>query len=156
MVTGVPLVAFAERSFPPCVVPIVAEAAPVNVGVRSTVAPYRGFVEEALIEAVAVAITSVTVEALLLLSSFEVAVIVTLPGAAGAVHAPVLAFMEPALAVHVIPLVTPPVEVVENVVEVFTVRVGVDGLIALTAIARGVTMTELSIKSPAALVARSQ
>ena len=81
----------------------------------------------------------------LLESSFDVAVIVTFPDAFGAVHAPVLALIVPALADQVMPLITPPVAVVLKVVELFTVRVGAAGVIALTITVCGVTMTELSL-----------
>ena len=64
--------------------------------------------------------------------------------------------MVPALAVQVISLVTPPVTVVENVVEVPTVLVGVAGLIGFTMTVCGVIVTELSTKSPATFVALSQ
>jgi len=156
VVICVPLVGEFETSLAPCAVPTAAETAFEKVGVRLTVAPYSGVVVDALIDAVAASTTVTVVVAVLLLSSFAVAVMVTLPAVAGAVHAPVPAFIAPALADHVMPLVTPPVAVVVKVVAVLTVLVGAAGLMALTATVCGVTVTELSTKSPAALVARSQ
>ena len=88
--------------------------------------------------------TLTAVVAVLLLSSLDVAVMVTLPAVAGAVQTPVLAFMVPALADQLMLLVTPPVAVVENVVDLVTVRVGAAGVIAPTTTVFGVTMTELS------------
>ena len=81
----------------------------------------------------------------LVVSSFEVAVIVIVPAVPGAVQPPVLAFIVPALAVHEMPLVTPPVAVVVKVVEVLTVRVGAAGLMAFTTTVCGVTVMELSV-----------
>ena len=156
VVICVPLVGEFEISLPPCAVPTAAETALEKVGVRLTVAPYNGVVVDALIDAVAASTTVTVVVAVLLLSSFAVAVMVTFPAVAGAVHAPVLAFIVPALADHVMPLVTPPVAVVVKVVAVLTVFVGEVGLMAFTATVCGVTVTELSTKSPAAFVARSQ
>ena len=127
-----------------------------NVGVRFTVAPYNGLVVEAVIDAVAAKTTFTVVVMFFVASSLDVAVMVTLPDETGAVQAPVFAFMVPALADQVIALVTPPVMVVEKVVEVLTVRVGVAGLMAFTTTVCGVTVTELSTESPAALVARNQ
>ena len=65
---------------------MVAVLALVNVGFRLTVAPCKGFVEEAVMEAVAADTTLTTVLTDLLGSSCEVAVMVTLPGVSGAVH----------------------------------------------------------------------
>ena len=70
---------------------------------------------------------------------------VTLPAVAGAVQAPVAAFMEPELADHEMPLVTPPVAVVLKVVVLLTVRVGAAGLMAFIATVCGVTVMELSV-----------
>ena len=152
----VPLIGALEMSLPPCVVPTEAEVALVKVGVRLTVAAYNGLVDDAVMEA-ALADTKLTmVVAVLLPSSFEAAVMVTLPTAAGAVQVPVLLLMAPPVADHVIPLVAPPVVKVVNVVVLFTVRVGAAGLTAFTTTVCGVTVTELSTKSPAALVARNQ
>ena len=100
--------------------------------------------------------TLTMVAAVLLPSSFEAAVMVTLPAMAGALQTPVLALIVPAAADHVIPLVAPPVAVVLNAVVLFTVRIGAAGLTAFTKTVCGVTVTELSVKSPAELVARSQ
>src|SRR5689334_25388293 len=97
---AVPLVGELEMSLPPCVVPTEAETALLNVGVRLIVAPYKGLVEEAVIDALAAATTLTRVVAVLPLSSFDVAVMVTLPALPGAVHAPVPAFIVPALADH--------------------------------------------------------
>ena len=52
MVIPVPLVGELEISLPPCVVPTEAEVEPAKFGVRLTVAPYGGLVEEAIIDAV--------------------------------------------------------------------------------------------------------
>ena len=136
--------------------PTEAETALLKVGVRLIVAPWGGPVDEAEIEVVQARTTLTVVVAVLLLSSLDVAVMVILPAVAGAVQTPVLAFMVPALADQLMLLVTPPVAVVEKVVELLTVRVGVVGVIAPTTTVFGVTMTELSTLSPAALVARSQ
>ena len=145
VVICVPLVGELEILLPPCDVPISAETALVNVGVRFTVAPYSGVVVEAEMDVVTAKTTITVVEADLVPSSFDVPVIVTLPAVAGAVHAPVLAFMVPALAVQLMPFVAPPEAVVPNVVELFTVSVGLAGLIGLTTTVCGVTVTELSV-----------
>jgi hypothetical protein len=128
----VPLVGELEISLPPCVVPTLAEVALANVGVRFTVAPNSGVVDDAVIVEVAANTTFTTVVAVLLVSSVEVAVMVTLPAVPGAVQVPVLEFIVPALADQLIPLVTPPVAVVAKVVVLFTVFVGAAGTIALT------------------------
>jgi hypothetical protein len=141
---GVPLTGELEMSLLPCVVPTEAEAVLANIGVRSTVAPCSGLVGKARIESVTAETTVAVVVANLLGSSLDVAVIVTLPGLAGAVQAPVFGFITPALADHVRALVTPPVAVVVNAVELFTVRVGAAGAIELMAMVCGVTVTELS------------
>ena len=60
---GVLFVGELEISLPPWVVPIEAEVAFVNVGVRFTVAPYNGLVVEAIIEEVAANSTLTVVEA---------------------------------------------------------------------------------------------
>ena len=153
---GVPLVGELEISLPPCVVPTEAEVALAKLGVRFTVAPYNGLVEDALIEEVVARTTFTVVLAVFVASSCDVAVMVTLPAVPGAVHVPVLALIVPALADHVMPLVAPPVAVILKVVELFTVRVGTAGVMAPTVTVCGATVTELSAKSPAALVARSQ
>ena len=139
-----PLVGELEISLPPCVVPTLAEAALANVGVRFTVAPYSGFVEEALMESVGSNTTVTVVVADFEPSSFEVAVIVKVPLPAGAVQTPDPAFIVPPLADHVMPLVTPPTAVVVNVGVLFTLTVEFAGLIALTTTVCGVTVTELS------------
>ena len=144
VVICVPLVGAFEISFPPCVVPTEAETAFAKVGVRLTVAPRRGVVEEAVIEAVLTRATVTVVVTVFAGLSCDVAVIVALPAVAGAVQAPVLEFMVPALADQVMPLVTPPVAVVLKVVPVLIVRVGAAGLIAFTTTVCGVTETELS------------
>jgi hypothetical protein len=128
----VPLVGELEISLPPCVVPTLAEVVLANVGVRFTVAPNSGVVDDAVIVEVAANTTFTTVVAVLLVSSVEVAVMVTLPAVPGAVQVPVLEFIVPALADQLIPLVTPPVAVVAKVVVLFTVFVGAAGTIALT------------------------
>jgi len=152
----VPLVGELEISLPPCVVPTLAEVVLANVGVRFTVAPNSGVVDDAVIVEVADETTVTVVVAVLLLSSVEVAVIVTFPEVPGAVQVPVLEFIVPALADQLIPFVTPPLAVVVKIVVLFTVFVGAAGAIALTTTVCGVTVTELSAKSPAALVVRSQ
>jgi len=88
------------------------------------------------------AATTVTVVVEVLLgSSAEVAVMVTDWAVAGAVQAPVLAFMLPALADQVTPLVLPPVAVALKVVTVLTVLVTAAGVTAPTATVRGVSVT---------------
>jgi hypothetical protein len=144
VVICVPLVGEFETSFPPCVVPTEAETAFAKVGVRLTVAPRKGVVEEAEIEEVLARTTLTLVVAVFAGLSCDVAVMVTLPAVAGAVQAPVLAFMAPALADQLMLLVTPPVAVVEKVVELLTVRVATVGVIAFTTTVCGVTETELS------------
>ena len=156
VVMAAPLVGVAERSVPPLVVPTDAVTAFENVGVTVTVAPKSGLVVEGVIIAVAAATTLTVVDALFEESSREVAVIVTVPAVAGAIQAPVPASMVPAVAVQVRPLVTPPVAVAVNVVLVPTVRVGVAGVMGPTTTICGVTVTEVSAGSPAALVVRSQ
>ena len=102
---------------------------------------------------VAGAATTVTdVVANLVGSAREVAVIVTVPAAAGAVHTPVLATMVPALAVQVRPFVTPPVAVSVKVVVVPAVRVGSAGLMAPTLTTWVVKRTATVAVLPAALV----
>ena len=100
---------------------------------------------ETVIESVEVGTTVTFAVAVLLLSSFDVAVIVTLPGRAGAVHVPVLGFIVPALADQAMLLVTPPVEVAVKRVVLLTVRVGPDGLIAFMTTVCGDTVRELSL-----------
>ena len=140
-----PLTGALDISLAPCAVPIEAETELAKVGVSVTVAPYGGLIEEATIESVTAETTVTVVVADLPESSLDVAAIVTLPEFAGAVHAPVAAFMVPALADQAIPFVTPPVILVLNVVELLTVRVGVAGAIALTTTVCGVTVTEMSL-----------
>ena len=77
--------------------------------------------------------TTVTVVlAVLLASSAEVAVMVAVPAAAGAVQTPPLV-IAPDVAVQVTPLVAPPVTVLPKVVGVETATVGAAGLRAPTA-----------------------
>ena len=93
------------------------------------------------------------VVAFLLASSFEVAVIVTLPEVPGAVHTPVLPLIAPPLAVQVTVPRFPPLVVVLKVVELLTVRVGEAGLMGLTTTVCGVTSAEFTVACcPAALV----
>ena len=149
LVMAVPEVGADEMSLPPEVVPTEAEVAPVKVGVTLTVAPYSGLVVERLTLAVGAATTATVVEADFDVSSREVAVIVTLLFAVGgAVHTPAEVIV-PAVAVQVSPLVTPPVAVVANVVEVLTVLVMVEGEIGFTTTVCGVTVTDASAVSPA-------
>jgi hypothetical protein len=142
---GAPLVGVVEMSLPPCVVPTDAETAFVNVGVRLTVAPNSGEVVEAVIDAVDASTTFTMVVADLVASSFDVAVIVTLPAVPGAVHTPVLTLIAPPLAVQLIPLVFPPLAVVLKVVALLTVRVGAAGLIAFTTTVCGVTKADVAV-----------
>jgi hypothetical protein len=144
VVIPVPLVGELEISLPPCVVPTEAEVEPAKLGIRLTVAPKSGVVDEAVIEEVADETKFTVVIAVLLVSSVEVAVIVTLPAALGAVQVPVLEFIVPALADQLSPFVTPPLAVVVKIVVLFTVFVGAAGAIALTTTICGVTVTELS------------
>jgi len=148
----VPLVGELDISLPPDVVPTDAEVALAKVGVRFTVAPYSGLAEEVVIVDF---ITFTMVVAVLVASSFDVAVMVTLPVPAGAVQSPP-AVIPPALADQLRPLVAPPVAVaLKSWVAGFTLSVGAIGVIALTTTAVGVTVIELS-RYPAALVTRSQ
>ena len=151
-----PVVGELEMSLPPCVVPTEAETALAKVGVKLTLAPYSGVSDEAAIEATGADVAIAVVVADLLPSSIDVAAMVTFPATAGAVQVPLAAFIVPALADQAMPLVAPPVAVVLNVVALFTVRVGALGLIGFTTTVCGATETELSTKSPAALVARNQ
>jgi len=153
---AVPVVGELEMSLPPCAVPTEAETVFANVGVKLTLAPYSGVSDEAAIEATGADVTTAVVVADLLPSSLDVAVMVTLPATAGAVQVPLAPFIAPALADQAIPLVAPPVAVVLNVVAVLTVRVGALGLTGFTTTVCGVTVTELSTKSPAAFVALNQ
>ena len=114
----------------------------------ATVAPYSGLVVETASDAVGRATTVTVVEADLLVSSLEVAVMTTLPGVAGAVQAPVLALIVPPVADQVSPLVRPPVAVVEKVVALLTVRLGAAGVMGATATVCGVTVTETSAAWP--------
>ena len=108
---------------------------------------------EALIEAVGASTTVTVVVAFLLASSFDVAVIVTLPAVPGAVHAPVLPLIAPPLAVQATVPKFPPLVVVLKVVELFTVRVGEAGLTGLTTTVCGVTSAESTVACcPPALV----
>ena len=85
-------------------------------------------------------------------SSLDVAVMVTVPAAAGAVQAPVVGFMVPALAVQVRPLEAPPVAVALKVVAVLTVRMALAGLTEPTATVCGDTVRLAVVVAPAALV----
>ena len=154
VVMGEPLVGELEMSLPPWVVPILAEVELAKVGVKLTVAPKSGLVDDALIEAVAANTTFTVVVAVFVGLSCDVAVTVTLPAVAGAVH--VLVLHAPALDDQLMLFVTPPVAVVVNIVVLFTVFVGAEGVMAFTTTVCGVTVTELSTFVPAALVARSQ
>ena len=156
VVTGVPLTGAAERSARPGEVPSVATVAPVKPGVRVTVAPKSGEVVEGTRVAVPAAMTLTVVVELLVGSSLEVAVMTTLPAVAGAVQAPVTGSMVPEDAVQRRALVLPPVAVAAKVVAVPTERVGAPGEMGPTATTLGVTRTDTSTESPAALVARSQ
>ena len=139
---AVPLVGELEISLPPCVVPTDAENALLNVGVRLTVAPNSGLLEDAVMEEVVASTTFTVVVAVFAELSWDVAVMVTLPVVLGAVH--VLAFHVPALADQLMLFVTPPVAVVVNVVVLFTVFVGAAGVMGFTTTVCGVTVTELS------------
>ena len=59
MPMAVPLVGELEMSLPPCVVPTETETALLKVGVRLIVAPNKGLVEEAVIDALGAATTFV-------------------------------------------------------------------------------------------------
>ena len=152
---AVPLIGALDMSLPPCVVPTVAEVEFRNVGVRLIVALYPGVCDEAVIEEVTARMTFTMVVAVLVPSSFDVAVTVTLPVLAGAVKTPEVLIV-PALADQSMSLVAPPVAVVLKVVPLLTATVGAAGVIAFTTTVCGVTVTELSTKSPAALVERNQ
>ena len=150
-----PLATEAEISLPPRDVPIVALAALVKVGVRVTVAPNAGAVLLARMEALTWPTTLTIVLDDFVVSSAEVDVMVTLPTVAGAVQTPA-EVMVPALAVHVRWFVAPPLAVVLKLVVLETVRVGAAGVMAATTTVCGVTVTEESTASPAALVTCSQ
>ena len=94
---------------------------------------------------------TVVVESLVA-SSEEAAVIVTGPGTAGAIQAPVAAFIVPPVADQVSPFVAPPVAVAEKVVALPVVRVGAAGLMAPTLTACTVTVAEAVAVAPAAFV----
>ena len=79
----------------------------------------------------------------LLLSSVEVAVMVAEPAVAGAVQAPVLALMVPAVAVQVRALVMPPVAVALKVVVLATVLVALAGLMAPTLMTLGLSLIHI-------------
>ena len=98
-------------------------------------------------------LTTVTVVvAVLVASSLEVAVMVTDCSVAGAVQAPVEAFMVPALADQVTMLVAPPLAVVLKVVVELTSLVGAAGAKAVRATVCGVSVTVAVAVVPAALV----
>jgi len=84
-----------------------------------------------VIEEVTARITFAMVVAVLLLSSFDVAVMVTGPMVAGAVQTP-KAVIAPALADQLMRLVAPPVAVVLKLVPLITATVGAAGVIAFT------------------------
>ena len=147
-----PLTGAAETSLAPAVVPTIAVTVPANTGLTVAVAPKRGDDVEAVMLAVAAAATLTVAETDFEVSSREVAVMVAVPAAAGAVQAPVFASMVPAVAVQVRAFVAPPVAVAVKVVWVLTVRVGATGLTGLRTTVCGVTRTDASAESPAALV----
>ena len=98
-------------------------------------------------------LTTVTVvEAVLVGSSFDVTVMVTDPAVAGATHRPVLALMEPALALQVTLLVAPPLAVLLKVVLVLMLRVTAAGETAVRATVLTVTVRGVVAVVPAALV----
>ena len=99
------------------------------------------------------AATTVTVVvAVLVASAWLVAVMVTLPGEAGAVKAPVEALIVPAVADQVRPVFDAPETELEKVVLVLTVMVGAAGLMAATPADCRVTPTAAVAVAPAALV----
>ena len=104
-----------ETSVAPRLVPTEAVTAPVKVGVSVAVALCAGEVGEAEMDAVAGATTVTVVEADLLASSREVAVMVAVPAVAGAVQTPVLLSIVPELADQAMPSVAPLLAVVEKV-----------------------------------------
>ena len=85
-------------------------------------------------------------------SAALVAVMVTLPAMVGAVHAPVAGVMVPPVALQVMDALAAPLTVLLKVWLVLAVMVRPDGVIALTATVRGVTVTAAVAVSPAALV----
>ena len=115
-------------------------------------------VAEAASDAVGAATTLTVVVEVLEVSSLAVAVMTAVWTVAGGSQLPVAALMVPALAVQVTTLVVPPVAVAEKTVgvELPAVLAGAAGVIALTATVCGVTVTEVSVESPAALVTWSQ
>ena len=88
----------------------------------------------------------------LLLSSAEVAVMVTVWGEAGATQLPVAALMVPPVAVQTRPLVTPPVAREEKIVVVPVVRRPPRGLTAVRATVCGFTNRVVEAVAPAGLV----
>ena len=127
-------------------VPVVAEVIEPPVMVQEKVMPPWGAVSEALLPVVlamtvvgalmtgssGIAATATEVVENLLASSTEMAVMLTTWAVDGAVQAPVVGFMVPALADQVRVLVAPPVAAAEKVVEVPTVRLEAAGVIAPT------------------------
>ena len=92
------------------------------------------------------------VVAVLVASSADLAVMVTVAAVAGAVQAPDAASMVPALADQVMPLVAPPVAVALKVVVVPTELTIAAGLTALRATVRGTRVRLVVAMVPAALV----
>ena len=145
----------AETSLPPWVVPTTAVSPAGNTGVTATsVAPNSGLWVEAVMVTPPAGVTVARVLDDLPGSSTETALMVTVPAAAGAVQAPVAAFMLPALAVQVTVPRNPPVTLTVNACTVPPATVGAAGLIAPTATVWGVMATLASAWSPAPLVAR--
>ena len=102
---------------------------PEKVGVRVTAELYGGTVRLATRVAATGAATTVTVvDADLVGSSLDVAVMVTAWAVLGASQEPLEGVMVPALELQVIPPVAPPVTGAEKVVEVPAVRRGLAGL----------------------------
>ena len=113
-----------------------------KVGVMRVLPPKgTGLVVATRLLAVGRATTVTVVLADLEPSSVEVAVMVTDPVKFGAVQAPVLGFMVPAVADQVMPLVRPPVAVAAKVVALRTSLVARAGLGVLTTTVWGVTVT---------------
>lgn len=147
-----PLVGALAMSEAPRLVPMDAVTAPVKVGVSVDVSLCAGEMGEAEMDAVAAATTVTVVEADLLESSLEVAVMIAVPAVGGAVQTPVLGSIEPAVADQEMPFVTPFAAVVLKVVEVLTVLLGAAGEIVLTTTVCGVRVTDASTASPATFV----
>ena len=85
-------------------------------------------------------------------SSLEVAVTVTTWAVPGAVQAPVVGLIVPAVALQVTAFVAPPVTEVVKVVAVPAVLVGLTGATDATTTVCGVTVTEVVAVVPAAFV----